>query len=99
MTEKEKEVSENVYNDPLFWSPNESTQMQLSPMLFDGNNFIPWSRSVKLALGAKNKIGFIDGKIEKPHYNSKDYLKSMKEDVANGFSLVELAKQLWDELN
>ncbi|KAL2895743.1 Retrovirus-related Pol polyprotein from transposon RE1 [Bienertia sinuspersici] len=113
MTEKEKEISENVYNDPLFLSPNESTQMQLSPMLFDGNNFIPWSRSVKIALGAKNKMGFIDGKKEKPHYNSKDYPKwlrndhmvrcwifrSMKEDVALGFSLVESAKQLWDELN
>ena len=109
--EKEKEI-EKHFMDPMFLSSNESTQMQLTPMLFDGNNFLSWSRGVKLALGAKNKMGFIDGKVEKPQSTSKDFqrwmrcdymvrcwiFRSMKEEVGNAFSLVESSKQLWDEI-
>ena len=32
--------------------------------LFNGGNFLSWSRAVKLSLGAKNKIGFIDGRLK-----------------------------------
>ncbi|KAL2896974.1 Methylthioribose-1-phosphate isomerase [Bienertia sinuspersici] len=77
--------------------------MQLSPMLFDGNNYLGWSRSVKLALGAKNKVGMIDRSIKRPEEGSKEMVKwrradhmvrcwlfrSMKEDIANGFIMLK----------
>ena len=37
------------------------------------NNFLPWSRVVKIALGAKAKSGFIDGIIDPPSQNSTLY--------------------------
>ncbi|KAL0416140.1 UNVERIFIED_CONTAM: hypothetical protein Slati_3445900 [Sesamum latifolium] len=33
---------------------------------FDGRNYLSWSRSIKLALGAKHKLDFIDGTCKKP---------------------------------
>uniref|UniRef100_A0A803L1N7 Retrotransposon Copia-like N-terminal domain-containing protein n=1 Tax=Chenopodium quinoa TaxID=63459 RepID=A0A803L1N7_CHEQI len=81
-------------------------------MLFDGKNFMIWSRNVKLALGAKNKKGFIKGKVAKPAVSHKDYTRwerndymvrcwifiSMTDQVAGGLSLSQTSKQLWDEL-
>ncbi|KAL2942085.1 Retrovirus-related Pol polyprotein from transposon RE1 [Bienertia sinuspersici] len=112
----EKESAENminVYNDPMYLAPNESTQMQLSPTLFDGNNFLTLSRSVKLSLRAKNKMGFVVGTLKQPNRNSKEYPKwlrndhmvrcwlfrSMKEEIANDFCLVESAQQFWEQLH
>ena len=43
--------------------------------LFNGDNFVNWSRGVKLALGVKNKLGFIDGSLNKPAVISDDYHK------------------------
>lgn len=114
MAEKKEERSEiEAYqNDPLYIAPNESTQMQLTPMEFDGTNYMTWSRGVRLALGAKNKMGIIDGSVKEPERNSKDYVRwmrcdhmvrcwlfrSMKEEIAHGFILVESARQLWEEI-
>ncbi|KAK4397842.1 hypothetical protein Sango_1259700 [Sesamum angolense] len=33
---------------------------------FDGNNYFAWVRSIKFALGAKQKLDFIDGSCSKP---------------------------------
>ncbi|KAL2923610.1 Copia protein [Bienertia sinuspersici] len=40
MAKKEKAEAEEYQNDPLYLSTNESTHMQLSPTLFDGNNYL-----------------------------------------------------------
>ena len=37
------------------------------------NNLLPWSKVVKIALGAKAKLGFIDGTIDPPSQNSTLY--------------------------
>lgn len=38
-------------------------------LVFDGFNFLGWSCSIKLALGAKANLGFIDGHDTKPENN------------------------------
>uniref|UniRef100_A0A803LJ65 Retrotransposon Copia-like N-terminal domain-containing protein n=1 Tax=Chenopodium quinoa TaxID=63459 RepID=A0A803LJ65_CHEQI len=100
------------YQDPLFLSHSDNHAASLTPMLFDGSNFMIWSRNVKLALGAKNKKGFIEGKVPKPVVGHKDYnrwerndymvrcwiFRSMTNQVAGGLSLVQTSKPLWDEL-
>ncbi|XP_021734149.1 uncharacterized protein LOC110700875 [Chenopodium quinoa] len=112
MPENESSDAQMNYQDPLFLSHSDNHAASLTPMLFDGNNFLIWSRNVKLALGAKNKKGFIEGKISKPAAGHKDFNKwerndymvrcwifrSMTDQVAGGLSLVETSKQLWDEL-
>ncbi|CAA0840066.1 Unknown protein [Striga hermonthica] len=37
------------------------------------NNYLPWRKSMIIALGAKSKLGFIDGKISEPDENDENY--------------------------
>lgn len=38
-----------------------------------GNNHLSWNRSMKIALGAKVKLGFIKGKYKMPNEDSLDF--------------------------
>lgn len=58
--------SHNPYKDPLFIAVNESAGTPLGSIIFDGNDFLNLNRSVRIALGAKNKIAFLEGKHTKP---------------------------------
>lgn len=69
--------------------------------------------SVKLALGAKNKLGFLDCKIVKPVATSADYDKWIRNDymlrcwlsaivipnIAEQMLLVNSAKEFWEQLS
>ena len=48
-------------NDPLFLYNSDHPGMVLVTAPLTGKNFLTWSRSIKIALGAKMKLGFIDG--------------------------------------
>ncbi|KAL2244219.1 UNVERIFIED_CONTAM: hypothetical protein Sindi_0539900 [Sesamum indicum] len=50
----------------------EHPGMSLVLIPLDSNNFLTWSRSIKLALGAKRKLGFIDGSYTKPQENKEE---------------------------
>lgn len=63
------------YNDPYFLSSGDNPRQQLGTMLFNGDNFINWSRGVKMALGTKNKLCFIDGSLPKPSSDSPNLKK------------------------
>ncbi|KAF7127776.1 hypothetical protein RHSIM_Rhsim11G0076400 [Rhododendron simsii] len=53
-------------DDPFYISPSESpTAVLVSPPL-NGDNYGSWLRTITMALRAKNKVGFVDGSIEKP---------------------------------
>ncbi|KAL2928486.1 Retrovirus-related Pol polyprotein from transposon RE1 [Bienertia sinuspersici] len=51
----------------------KAQSMQISSMVFNGNNFLNWSRSVKMSFGSKNKLGYIDGSMREPERGSKDH--------------------------
>lgn len=67
---------------------------------------------MKIALGVKTKIGFIDGKCKPPDENDASYeqwlrvdcmvrswiLNSIAKDIVEGFLYVNTAKELWDKL-
>lgn len=44
-----------------------------------GDNYLSWSRSMLIALRAKDKLGFIDGKCGKPESESKKTLERWKQ--------------------
>ncbi|KAK4381579.1 hypothetical protein Sango_2953300 [Sesamum angolense] len=48
-------------NNVLFLHPSDHPGMALSSTPMDGTNFLPWTRVVYVLLGAKLKLGFIDG--------------------------------------
>ncbi|KAK4569110.1 hypothetical protein RGQ29_004487 [Quercus rubra] len=75
-------------------------------------NYQSWSRAMVLALTAKKKIGFVNGKIEKPEVDSPLYedwescntmvlswlINSMHFDVSTGIMYCETAREMWLEL-
>lgn len=64
--------------------------MNLISSLLTGNNYLTWSRSVKIALGAKTKLGFIDRKCKPPDEKDAKY-------IVEAFLYVNIAKDSWDE--
>ncbi|KAL2923686.1 Retrovirus-related Pol polyprotein from transposon RE2 [Bienertia sinuspersici] len=77
------------------------------------SNYLNWSRSIRMTLRAKNKLGFVDGKLKQPLPYSKEYSKWMRNDyiircwlfasvtpeIADQMILNKSAKDFWDELS
>lgn len=53
-------------SDPLYIHPSYHPGMLLVTKPFNGVGFGSWRKSMAIALSAKNKLGFITGKIKKP---------------------------------
>ncbi|KAL0369647.1 UNVERIFIED_CONTAM: hypothetical protein Sangu_0282800 [Sesamum angustifolium] len=79
---------------------------------FNGGNYLIWSRLIRISLGAKMKLGFIDSKIPKPEKDSDEFgqwyrvdcmvrcwiLNSMSKDIFELFVYANSARELWLEL-
>uniref|UniRef100_A0A6N2M8N2 Retrotransposon Copia-like N-terminal domain-containing protein n=1 Tax=Salix viminalis TaxID=40686 RepID=A0A6N2M8N2_SALVM len=65
---KEKGSSGGAHdaNNPFFVHHSDHPGMVLVPKLLNGDNYTTWCRSIRLSLGAKNKLGFIEGTINIP---------------------------------
>ncbi|XP_074307074.1 uncharacterized protein LOC141642244 [Silene latifolia] len=102
----------NPYDEPLFLSPSDNPSMSMVNSPFNGKDFINWTRGVILALGSKNKEGFINGVIAEPEITSDKYkawkccdymircwiLSSMTPEVKSGFLSAKSAKELWSDI-
>nr|GEV75931.1 cysteine-rich RLK (receptor-like protein kinase) 8 [Tanacetum cinerariifolium] len=62
-----------MVNDPFHIASSDHSSMLLTNTLFNGGNFLGWSRTIKMALGAKLKLKFIDGSSLKPTVIDVDY--------------------------
>ncbi|KAL2249819.1 UNVERIFIED_CONTAM: hypothetical protein Sindi_2455600, partial [Sesamum indicum] len=71
---------------------NDQPRMNFVSAPLNGNNYLSWARSIKIALGAKQKLGFIDGSYQKPTEEAFLYADSARD------LWVELEARLWDEL-
>ncbi|GJZ81594.1 retrovirus-related pol polyprotein from transposon TNT 1-94 [Tanacetum coccineum] len=86
--------------------------MVLTNIPFNGSNFHGWNRNVKMALGAKLKLGFIDGSCPKPGVEGVDLqrwircdymvtcwiLNSMVTELSDAFLYAQSACELWKEI-
>ncbi|KAL0411734.1 UNVERIFIED_CONTAM: hypothetical protein Slati_3763100 [Sesamum latifolium] len=86
--------------------------MSLVSTLLHNTNFLTWSRSIKIALGAKLKLSFINGKAKKPEESEAAYeqciradymvtswiLNSISKDIVESFLYTTTARELWVEL-
>ena len=100
------------FDDPYFLSSSDISQHSIVALLFSGSNYVNWSRSVKMALYARNKVSFIDGTLLKPSVSSFDFKKwirndyivrswiinSMERGIAETFMFVDSTYQLWKEV-
>ncbi|KAL0458877.1 UNVERIFIED_CONTAM: hypothetical protein Slati_0514900 [Sesamum latifolium] len=90
----------------------ENTNMVLISAPLNATNWLTWSRSVKIALEGKDKIGFIDGSVVKPAEDTTEYkqwriadsvvrtwiLSTISKDIVNAYLYVPSARALWVEL-
>lgn len=56
-----------------FTHPSNSNSTQLVSVKFNKNAFSNWKRLMILTLSAKNKLGFVDGSIEKPESTANEF--------------------------
>jgi len=92
--------------------PSKSAGSAIILVLFDGTDYRSWRRGVLHAISVKNKVGFINGKIQKPAANSPTFaqwercddmvtswiLNSLSKDLADSLQYVNNAKELWEKL-
>ncbi|GJU43984.1 putative RNA-directed DNA polymerase, eukaryota, reverse transcriptase zinc-binding domain protein [Tanacetum coccineum] len=99
-------------NDPLYIASSDHLGMTLTNTPFNGVNYHSWSMPIKMALGAKLKLGFIDGTCLKPPIQDVKYqrwircnymvtcwiLKSMVAELSDAFLYADSAYELWKEI-
>ncbi|XP_015170070.1 uncharacterized protein [Solanum tuberosum] len=99
--------------NPLYLHPSDTPGSILIPQQITGiENYTGWSNSMKVALLAKNKIGFIDGKCRRDHYKG-DLIhewdrcnafvlswitNSVSKELANGLMFSYNAHNVWKDL-
>ena len=64
-----------TYNneDPLGLQSSDHLGMVLVSIPLTSNNYLSWNHSMKIALGAKVKLGFINGKCKMLDEDSLDF--------------------------
>ncbi|KAL0287825.1 UNVERIFIED_CONTAM: Retrovirus-related Pol polyprotein from transposon RE1 [Sesamum angustifolium] len=73
----------------------ENTSMVMISAPLNGNNWLTWSRLVRIALQGKDKLGFIDGSVVKPA-EARNWLSQGSMNVSVYYTGL---KQLWDEVS
>ncbi|GJX77550.1 G2/mitotic-specific cyclin-2 isoform X2 [Tanacetum coccineum] len=105
-------MNSNTINDPLYIASSDHPCMILTNTPFNRSNFHGWCRNIKMALGAKFKLGFINGSRIKPTSDSDDLqrwvrcdymvtcliLNSMVAELSDAFLYTQSASELWKEI-
>lgn len=100
-------------NHPLFLHSSDNPGTLLVNQLLNDQNYLQWSRAIKLALSAKMKLGMIDGTVTRPISTSPEFaqwnrcndmvvswlLNSISIDIRNSVSYFSTAKEIWDDLS
>ncbi|KAK1422630.1 hypothetical protein QVD17_17916 [Tagetes erecta] len=107
-------ISKLDASDLLYLHPSDSSSLTIISIKLKGTeNYSVWANAIKLALRAKNKMGFIDKTCKKPTddnvlANQWDrcnsvvltwLLNSVSEELYVGQVYSELASDVWDDLN
>ncbi|XP_074298580.1 uncharacterized protein LOC141629490 [Silene latifolia] len=57
---------------PLNLHPSDNPNLNVTQIIFNGDNYDMWADAVKNGLDAKNKLGFIEGKVQKPESDGEE---------------------------
>lgn len=112
MMKTNRDSGESAKEDPLLLHNSDHPGMTLITFQLTGNNYLTWNRPVKITLGAKTKLGFIDGRCKQPDEKDAKYemwlkvdcmvrswiLNSIAKDIVEAFLYMNTVKELWDEL-
>ncbi|KAI3692240.1 hypothetical protein L6452_32053 [Arctium lappa] len=94
-TEKKNEGEAIDANSPFYIHASDyPKQMHVNDMLTD-SNYSDWAQEMTNFLFAKNKMGFVDGSIEKPIKESHQYMLWMRCDaMIKGWLTTEMEKDI-----
>ncbi|XP_041004094.1 uncharacterized protein LOC121249450 [Juglans microcarpa x Juglans regia] len=53
-------------SSPYYLQPSDNPGALLVSKIFNGANYVAWSRSISIALTVKNKLAFVDGSLPQP---------------------------------
>ena len=105
-----QEVENTITSRPENLSKMDTNHNQrLTSVLLNEFNYLSWLRAVALALGGRNKLGFINGNVPAPEASSSDYeawlckdqlvmswlLNSMERKIVEIFSYSKSSFLLW----
>ncbi|KAJ0820677.1 putative retrotransposon Copia-like protein [Helianthus annuus] len=89
-------ISKLDVGDPLYLHPSDSSALTIVSVKLKGSeNYSVWSTSMKLALEAKNKFGFVNGKCER---STEDQVLAGQWDRCNSVVLAWLLNSVSEEL-
>lgn len=94
--------------DPMHLQNSDHPGMILVSHPLTGTNYLSWKKSMMIALGAKSKLGFVDGKIIQPEEDSPKYgtwkrtdcmiiswiLNTLSKEIVDAFIYADNAKEL-----
>ncbi|KAI5330422.1 hypothetical protein L3X38_029820 [Prunus dulcis] len=100
-------------SSPLYIHSSDHPGLLLVSKKLNGDNYATWQRSMVIALTAKNKIGFVDGSIERPSSTKKSdehtlwdrcdkmvlswLLNSVDSDLADSVVYAATAREIWQD--
>ena len=105
--------TDNMENGSMLRLANENPNIKITNVPLNKINYIQWSRAVRMYLGGKLLLGYIDGTVIEPEANDprhaewKAYntmvmswmLNSIEPDVSERLYQLDTAKELWDTLH
>jgi hypothetical protein len=105
-------VNSAMDSNPLFLHHSDSPGSMIVSSPLNGENYYTWARSMSMALTAKNKLQFINGKLPKPLPSDPDYfawtrcnnmvlswiINSVTKEIATSIISVDLAETMWNDL-
>ena len=109
-------IGKPAIDDPLnhfFLYHSDSSGLVLVSQQLNGENYTSWSRAMLIALSVKNKLGFIDGSIQRPDGTNLPLLSSwirnnniviswilnsMSKDISASIIFSNSASEIWNDL-
>ncbi|KAL0416757.1 UNVERIFIED_CONTAM: hypothetical protein Slati_3507600 [Sesamum latifolium] len=97
---------------PYTLHPSDNLGMIISPIQLKGENYDEWARSIRNALRAKRKLGFIDGTVTQPSDDSSEIedwwmvnsmlvawvFNTIEPSLRSTITYMENVKDLWEDL-
>ncbi|KAL9237067.1 hypothetical protein vseg_011656 [Gypsophila vaccaria] len=112
MAPEETSPSTHVVKPLYALSPQDGTGAKLTHVLLRGSKYEEWSKGFRNGLGAKRKLGFVDGTVKRPTTDSDDYddwftanctviawiFNTIEPKLGSTISYRETSYELWEDI-
>ncbi|XP_024022817.1 uncharacterized protein LOC112092002 [Morus notabilis] len=99
-------------NSPFYLHSGDNPGLTMVSHPLNGPNYNTWSISMLMALNAKNKVGFVDGTLQRPSSDDLTFsfwsrcnsivtswlLNSVTKEIADSLLYLESARDVWNDL-